>query len=346
MRGPVSPKVNSSVIDQILSIRSHSFSFQNFLSTQSLSEDDVYAILKVSLYMKYCLSRQAIPPLLDRKILASLFFEPSTRTRLSFETAMLRLGGQVISVTDGVSTSLAKGESLKDTGHVVSDYADVMVCRHPQQNAIAQLAEESSVPVINAGDGDREHPTQALLDLVTILLEKQCLGPLRIGFCGDIAHSRTISSLLRLLLPYKNNFVFISQPDYQVSDSQQRMMREAGVSWECTDRLSTHLQDLDVLYMTRLQTERLSEPEKASPVLGLKQADLENAKSSLLILHPLPRVNEIDAAVDQDPRAKYFQQAQNGICTRMALLALVLGAIDLEMIDTSVLKIFLEEGAT
>ena len=264
------------------------------------------------------------------KKLATLFFEPSTRTRLSFEAAMYELGGNVISVPDAGSSSAAKGESVADTAKVISCYADIIAMRHPKEGAAKVLAMNASVPVINAGDGGHCHPTQTLADLLTIRREKGCLTGLTVGVCGDLKFGRTVHSLIGAMSRYEGNrFVLISPeelklPGYVKSDA----LKNRGVPYRQTTDLEGVIGDLDILYMTRVQRERFFNEEdylrlKDSYILTPEK--LRKAGDGLRVMHPLPRVNEISVAVDQDPRACYFKQVLNGKYMRMALIMMLLG---------------------
>ncbi len=258
------------------------------------------------------------------KKLATLFFEPSTRTRLSFEAAMYELGGNVLGFSDGNNSSASKGESVHDTIKVVSCYADVIAMRHPKEGAALVAANASSVPVINAGDGGHNHPTQTLADLLTIHREKGRLDSLTIGFCGDLKFGRTVHSLIHALTRYENiKVVLISPEELKLPDYMLEDMASHGLEFVETEVLEEYMGELDVLYMTRVQKERFFNEQdyirlKDSYILSPDK--LENAKSDMIILHPLPRVNEITVAVDDDPRACYFKQVLNGKFMRMALI--------------------------
>jgi aspartate carbamoyltransferase catalytic subunit len=267
------------------------------------------------------------------KVLATLFFEPSTRTRLSFEAAMLRLGGSCLGFAEPGSSSAAKGESLADTIRTVSCYADVIVMRNPKEGAALLASRYSAVPVINAGDGGHHHPTQTLTDLLTIRrLRGGPLGTLTIGFCGDLKFGRTVHSLAKALARYPGvKEIFISPPELRVPDYITRGVLDKGsVPYQEADRLEEVIGGLDVLYMTRVQRERFFNEEdyirlKDSYILTAEK--MENARKNMIVLHPLPRVNEIASEVDADPRAVYFKQAKYGMYVRMALLASILGAV-------------------
>ena len=264
------------------------------------------------------------------KKLATLFFEPSTRTRLSFEAAMYELGGQVLGFSEAASSSAAKGESVADTIRVVGCYADIIAMRHPKEGAPMVGAMHSTVPIINAGDGGHNHPTQTLTDLMTIRREKGRLSDFTIGLCGDLKFGRTVHSLIAALSRYENvKFVLISPEELKVpSYIKKDILFEQGLPYEQTTELTDVMPQLDVLYMTRVQRERFFNEED---YLRLKDSyiltpdKLRGAKADLTILHPLPRVNEIDTAIDADPRACYFRQALNGKFVRMALIMTLLG---------------------
>ncbi|MBQ3398800.1 MAG: aspartate carbamoyltransferase [Synergistaceae bacterium] len=263
------------------------------------------------------------------KILSTIFFEPSTRTRLSFESAMLSLGGSVISTADSKSSSAAKGESVSDTVRVISNYADIIVMRHPKEGAPVVAAMKSLVPVINAGDGGHFHPTQTLADLLTIRRTKGKLSGLTIGLCGDLMFGRTVHSLIEAMLRYPDNrYIMIAPNELRLPEYVRETLDKSGVKWEETESLEYAMPELDVLYMTRVQKERFFNEEdyiRLKDTYILDEEKLKSAKSDLSILHPLPRVNEISVAVDDDPRAKYFYQTLCGKQMRMALIMLLLG---------------------
>ena len=267
--------------------------------------------------------------ILHGKILGTLFFEPSTRTRLSFEAAMLSLGGSVLGFSEAKSSSAAKGESVSDTIRTVGCYADIIAMRHPKEGAPIVAAQRTTVPIINGGDGGHFHPTQTLTDLLTIKRRKGRLNNLVVGLCGDLKFGRTVHSLIEAMLRYENiEFVLISPNELQVPDYVKEAMNEAGVKWKEMTSLEEALPELDILYMTRIQRERFFNEEdyirlKDSYILDLEK--LANAKKDLSILHPLPRVNEISVEVDDDPRADYFFQALCGKHVRMALILFLLG---------------------
>ena len=266
----------------------------------------------------------------DGKILATLFFEPSTRTRLSFESAMLSLGGQVLGFSSANSSSAAKGESVADTIRTVSCYSDIIAMRHPKEGAPLAAAQVAEVPIINAGDGGHNHPTQTLTDLLTIHREKGRLDNFTVGFCGDLKFGRTVHSLVSALSRYENiRFVLISPQELKLPRYvKEEALKSKGIPYTQTTDLESVLPQLDILYMTRVQRERFFNEEeylrlKDSYVLTPEK--LEKAKPDLSILHPLPRVNEIHVAVDKDPRAAYWRQVKNGKVIRMALIMMLLG---------------------
>lgn len=265
----------------------------------------------------------------DGKKLATLFFEPSTRTRLSFEAAMYELGGNVIGFSEAASSSASKGETIEDTVRIVSNYADIIAMRHPLEGAPRVAATKTLVPIINAGDGGHAHPTQTLTDLLTIYREKGRLDNFTIGLCGDLKFGRTVHSLIKALCRYKGvRFVLIAPRELQVPDYIIHDVLElSGALYTQVESLDAVMPDLDVLYMTRIQRERFfSQDEylKHKDAFILDAAKLENAKGDLTVMHPLPRVNEISTEVDDDPRAKYFEQALNGKYIRMALIITLL----------------------
>ncbi|WP_026884631.1 aspartate carbamoyltransferase [Clostridium akagii] len=264
------------------------------------------------------------------KILATLFYEPSTRTRFSFETAMLRLGGQVVGFSEPNSTSVSKGETVADTIRVVGCYADIVAMRHPKEGAPKIAAMYSEVPIINAGDGGHQHPTQTLTDLLTIKNIKGKLTDSTIGICGDLKFGRTVHSLIKALSRYKNNkFILISPNELKIPDYiKKEILQKNNIEFVEAHKLEKVIGDLDILYMTRVQKERFFNEEdyirlKDSYILDKEK--LELAKKDMIILHPLPRVNEIAYEVDDDPRACYFKQAKFGMFVRMALMAKLLG---------------------
>lgn len=262
------------------------------------------------------------------KKLASCFYEPSTRTRLSFESAMLSLGGSVLGFSDAGSSSAAKGESVSDTIRTISCFADICAMRHPKEGAPMVAASRSSIPVINAGDGGHQHPTQTLTDLLTIRSLKGTLSNFTIGLCGDLKFGRTVHSLINALVRYEGiKFIFISPVELKVPDYITDMLKEKNIPYEEVIRLEDVMPSLDFLYMTRVQRERFFNEEdyvRLKDFYILDKAKMELAKEDMLILHPLPRVNEISVEVDDDPRAAYFRQVQYGVYVRMALILTLL----------------------
>ena len=265
----------------------------------------------------------------EGKKLATCFYEPSTRTRLSFEAAMLNLGGSVLGFSEAASSSASKGESVADTIRIISCYADICAMRHPKEGAPMVAASVSGIPVINAGDGGHQHPTQTLTDLMTISTLKGRLNQLTIGLCGDLKFGRTVHSLINALVRYDNvRFIFISPDELRVPDYITEMLKEKNIPYEEVTQLEEIMPSLDILYMTRVQKERFFNEEdyvRLKDFYVLDKAKLSLAPSDMLVLHPLPRVNEISVDVDDDPRAVYFKQAQYGVYVRMALILTLLG---------------------
>lgn len=264
----------------------------------------------------------------DGKIMGTLFYEPSTRTQMSFQTAMIRLGGSIIGFDNPETSSVAKGENLKDTTKIVSSYADIMVMRHPSEGSAKAAALTSDCPVINAGDGGHLHPTQTLTDLLTLKEQKGTLSGLTIGLCGDLMNGRTVHSLLKALSCYSNNkFILISTKELQLPFYIKDILNASNSSFVEVESLEKAMSELDVLYMTRIQKERFSSEEEyksQKDVYILDKPKLVKAKKNLVILHPLPRVDEIAIDVDDDSRALYFEQAKNGVFVRMALIMTIL----------------------
>ena len=264
----------------------------------------------------------------DGRKLATCFYEPSTRTRLSFETAMINLGGSVIGFSDAGSSSAAKGESVSDTIRVISCFADICAMRHPKEGAPMVAAERSSIPVINAGDGGHQHPTQTLTDLLTIRALKGRLNNFTIGLCGDLKFGRTVHSLVNALSRYeKVNFIFISPEELRIPGYLREMLWDKAITFKEVIRLEDVMDELDLLYMTRVQRERFFNEEdyvRLKDFYILNKAKMDLAKEDMLVLHPLPRVNEISVEVDNDPRAIYFKQVQYGVYVRMALILTLL----------------------
>lgn len=303
---------------------------KDLIDITDLSTDELDQLIQTALDIIY--NPEKYSSSCKGKKLATLFFEPSTRTRLSFEAAMYELGGNVLSVTDSASSSAAKGESVADTAKVISCYADIIAMRHPKEGAAFVAGNNASIPVINAGDGGHCHPTQTLADLLTIFREKNRFDNLTVGFCGDLKFGRTVHSLINALSRYQGiKLVLISPEELKVpSYVKSESIKKKNIEYVQTTDLEKYMPELDVLYMTRVQRERFFNEED---YLRLKDSyiltpdKLKNAKSDLSILHPLPRVNEISVAIDNDPRACYFKQVLNGKYMRMALILKLLGEV-------------------
>lgn len=300
---------------------------RNLINITDLTLDEIDHLIEVA--DDIVAHPEAYQDICNHKILATLFFEPSTRTRLSFEAAMLSLGGSVLGFSSANSSSAAKGESVSDTIRTVGCYADIIAMRHPKEGAPIVAAQRTTVPIINGGDGGHFHPTQTLTDLLTIKRRKGHFDGLTIGLCGDLKFGRTVHSLIEAMLRYENvKFVLISPEELQVPDYVKEKMNSVNAQWKEVTSLEEAMPELDILYMTRIQRERFFNEEdyvrlKDSYILDLEK--LKNAKKDLSILHPLPRVNEISVEVDDDPRADYFFQALCGKHIRMALILFLLG---------------------
>jgi aspartate carbamoyltransferase catalytic subunit len=302
------------------------FKNRDIISIRDFSKDEILYVLKTAARME----KRPNPSLLRGKVMASLFFEPSTRTRLSFESAMTRLGGEVIGFAEPDNTSLKKGETLWDTIKMAEKYADVIVMRHPVEGAARHAAEAASVPVINGGDGANQHPTQTMLDLYTIMKSKGKIDGLNIGFLGDLKYGRTVHSLAIALSHFRTNLYFISPEALKMPDSYLEELDKKGIKYYEESDMLKAIGRLDVLYATRIQKERFPDPleyKKYAGVYKLDKTIIPHVKSSLKIMHPLPRVDEINPELDSTPYALYFEQAGNGIPVRQALLSLVLGRI-------------------
>ncbi len=300
----------------------------HLISPQDLSPDELSDLLTLAgdIYS----SPEKYSHCCQGKKLATLFYEPSTRTRLSFEAAMLNLGGSVLGFSSADSSSAAKGESVADTIRVISFYADICAMRHPKEGAPLVASLHSSIPVINAGDGGHNHPTQTLTDLLTIKSLKGRLDGLTIGFCGDLKFGRTVHSLINAMVRYPDTrFVLISPEELKIpAYLREETLDAQGIPYQETNDLEAVLPELDILYMTRVQKERFFNEEdyiRLKDTFILDKRKLQNAREDMLILHPLPRVNEISTEVDDDPRAVYFKQANYGVYVRMALIMTLLG---------------------
>lgn len=300
------------------------------ISIKDFSKEEILYILEVAKKMLPIAEGKEKSDLLSNYIMASLFFEPSTRTRLSFETAMKRLGGMVIGFAQPGTTSIQKGETLADTIRTAESYCDIIVMRHPNEGSARLAAEFASVPIINGGDGAGHHPTQCLLDLFTIKMEKGRIDKNRIALVGDLKYGRTVHSLAYALALFGVNMTFISPPELQMPKEVVEECREMGVEVTISNELD-NLEEIDVLYVTRIQKERFPDPEEYNRVAGSYRIDLktlENVKEDMIVMHPLPRVDEISPEVDKTKHAAYFRQTFNGVPVRMALIALVLGEIE------------------
>ncbi|MBN1641672.1 MAG: aspartate carbamoyltransferase [Anaerolineae bacterium] len=301
---------------------------QHILSVKQFDRDKLQYIYRVADEMRSLVKRFGKANLLDGKILANLFYEPSTRTSSSFQAAMLRLGGRTISIDSVHYSSVTKGESLPDTVRTLESYCDLTVLRHPQVGAAAEAARYARKPLINAGDGTGEHPTQALLDIYTIEDDLRRLDGLKVAMMGDLKYGRTVHSLTRLLSLYDTEFIFCSpeilcMPDYILDE-----VRASGHRFLEVRDIDAVIGEIDVLYVTRVQKERFEDPAQYEQVKGCYVVDpalMARAKADMILMHPLPRVYEITMEVDEDPRAAYFRQMENGMYIRMALLAAVLG---------------------
>ena len=296
---------------------------KSLVSITDYSKDEILAILTSAAEFEASPNRKT----LDGKVVATLFFEPSTRTRLSFETAAVRLGAKIIGFSDAATSSSAKGETLHDTIQMVSSYADVIVMRHFLDGAARYAAEVSQVPIVNAGDGSNQHPSQTLLDLYSILKTQGTLENLNICLVGDLKYGRTVHSLLQAMSHFRPTFTFIAPDELKMPDEYKTFCKKHNIPFTESTELHDNFNDADILYMTRVQRERFSdlmEYERVKNVYTLNNAMLEKSKPNLRILHPLPRVTEIAQDVDANEKAYYFQQAQNGLYVRQAILSNVL----------------------
>ena len=298
---------------------------QSLVAIDDLNRDDILALLERARFFE----QHPNCRLLDGKVVATLFFEPSTRTRLSFETAVNRLGGRVIGFSDAATSSTSKGETLKDTIKMVSNYADLIVMRHFLEGAARYATEVTDVPIVNAGDGANQHPSQTLLDLYSILKTQGRLDHLTITMVGDLKYGRTVHSLLQALRYFKPTFHFVSSPGLRMPQQYLDLCKENGIEYhEHTEFSPEVINASDILYMTRVQRERFTdimEYERVKNLYTLRNSMLADSKPTLRILHPLPRVNEIDRDVDDNPKAYYFEQACNGVYARQAIITNALG---------------------
>lgn len=303
-----------------------SVDLRHIISMKDFTRNEIDTILKLAVKLEPFASKSK-SDMLAGKILALLFFEPSTRTRMSFETAMLRLGGNVLNLGSTEASSISKGETLADTIRVIGSYSDAIVLRHPSEGSARMASEFSSVPVINGGDGAGHHPTQTLLDLYTIKRESH-LENLDIAIVGDLKYGRTVHSLAYALSLYGANITLVSPPQLQMPDQIKDDLRARGAKVYDTEKLEEVLGNVDVLYMTRIQKERFPDPTEYNKVAGAYKITgdhLDNVKKEMIIMHPLPRVYEIDKTIDSSKHARYFEQSFYGVPVRMALLTTVLG---------------------
>lgn len=297
---------------------------KSLISIQDFTKDEILHILDVAKEFE----KNREQSFLAGKVIACLFFEPSTRTRLSFEAAVNRLGARVIGFPDAKNTSVTKGETLEDTIKIVSNYVDMIVMRHPQEGAAAIAAGVSPVPVVNAGDGSNQHPTQTLLDMYTIRQTQGRLDNLKINMVGDLKYGRTVHSLSEAMSDFSPEFVFTAPDELKMPSKYLKFLDEKHIPYEETDSLEAHLNDCDILYMTRVQQERFPSKEdydRVKNVYELTASMLSGVKPNMKILHPLPRITEIATDVDDTPYAYYFEQARNGMYVRMAVIAYLLG---------------------
>lgn len=296
----------------------------HLISITDYSKEEIFKILDLAAEFE----RNPNQNLLNNKVIATLFFEPSTRTRLSFESAISRLGGKYIGFTDANSSSVSKGESLKDTIMTVANYSDMIIMRHPIEGSARWASEVSRVPVVNAGDGANQHPTQTLLDLYSIRKTQGTLDNLNIFFVGDLKYGRTVHSLLQAMAMFNTTYHFVSPKELRIPNEYKLFLDRKGLKYIEYRDLNEIVNDADIIYMTRIQRERFSDPmeyEKTKNSYVLKNEMLENTKDNMKVLHPLPRVNEIDINVDENEKAYYFTQALNGVYTRQAIITHILG---------------------
>lgn len=296
------------------------------VSITDYSKEDILRILDLAEQFE----KNPNPRLLEGKLVATLFFEPSTRTRLSFETAVNRLGGRVIGFSDAATSSSSKGESLKDTIKMVSNYVDLIIMRHPVEGAARYASEVAGVPVINAGDGANQHPTQTMLDLYSIKKTQGKLTDLTISMVGDLKYGRTVHSLLMAMRYFNPRYNFVSPPELRIPEQYRAFCKENGIEYHEYEDMNRILNESDILYMTRVQQERFTDPveyEKVRNTYSLHNAMLEGTKDNLRILHPLPRITEIAEDVDSNPKAYYFEQAKNGVYARQAVICSILGLV-------------------
>ncbi|MBN2614341.1 MAG: aspartate carbamoyltransferase [Bacteroidales bacterium] len=297
---------------------------RSLVSITDYSKDDILKVLEIAADFE----KDPRQPILQGHVIASLFFEPSTRTRLSFESAVQYLGGSIVGFASADSSSVQKGESLKDTILTVSNYSDLIVMRNPLDGSARYASEVSPVPIINAGDGANQHPTQCLLDLYSIQKTQGTLENIHIAMVGDLKYGRTVHSLVQAMSLFNATFHLVSPESLKLPSAVKRWISEAGLEYHQYTDLSEVIPNVDIIYMTRIQRERFPDPleyEAVKNAYVLENKMLENSKDNMRVLHPLPRVNEISTDVDDNPKAYYFQQAQNGVYVRQALIAAILG---------------------
>lgn len=296
---------------------------KSLVAINDLTNEEIIKVLDLAEEFE----KNPIQNILNKTVVASLFFEPSTRTRLSFESAVNRLGGRVIGFSEATNTSVSKGESLKDTILTVANYSDLIIMRHPVEGSARYASEISPVPIINAGDGANQHPTQTLLDLFSIRKTQGTLDNLNIFLVGDLKYGRTVHSLLMAMSQFGASFTFVAPKELQMPNEYKLLLDNLGLKYSEQTDLNENLDKADIIYMTRVQKERFSDPleyEKVKNVYVLRNKMLEKTRPNMRVLHPLPRVNEIHNDVDPNPKAYYFPQALNGVYTRMAIMSLIL----------------------
>ncbi|MBO5656140.1 MAG: aspartate carbamoyltransferase [Rikenellaceae bacterium] len=297
---------------------------RSLISITDLTKEEILRIAELAAYFE----EHPYEPLLQGRVIASLFFEPSTRTRLSFESAINRLGARVIGFSDASNTSVSKGETFHDTIQVISNYCDLIVMRHSLEGAPRYASEFSKVPIVNAGDGANQHPSQTLLDLYSIKKTQGRLDNINIMMVGDLKYGRTVHSLLQAMSHFNPTFTFVSPEELQMPREYTMFLDKLGISYTVKREIDEAINEADIVYMTRVQKERFNDPmeyERMKNVYVLKNSMLENVKSTMKILHPLPRVGEIEQEVDANPHAYYFNQTENGVYTRMAIISYLLG---------------------
>lgn len=297
---------------------------KSLISITDFSTEEILRILELA----ESFEKNPEPHLLDGKVVSTLFFEPSTRTRLSFESAVNRMGGRIIGFSDPNISSVSKGETLKDTIRIVSNYCDLIVMRHPLEGSSRYASEVATVPVVNAGDGANQHPTQTLLDMYSIKKTQGRLDNINIFMVGDLKYGRTVHSLLQAMSPFNPIFHFVSHPKLRLPDEYKTFLDSKGVKYYEHEQFNDLIPEADIIYMTRVQRERFSdlmEYEKTKDAYVLRNSMLDKAKPTMKILHPLPRINEINQDVDANPKAYYFEQARNGVFARQAVISYVLG---------------------